>query len=100
MRRLTLTTAGESHGPAIVAILDGLPSGLALDRAALDGDLARRQSGYGRGGRQKIERDTVEVLAGLRGGITMGSPLALVVRNRDHENWRDRMDPWAAPSPP
>jgi chorismate synthase len=100
MRRLTLATAGESHGPAVVAVLDGLPSGLALDRAALDGDLARRQGGYGRGGRQKIEHDTVEVLAGLRGGVTLGSPLALVVRNRDFDNWRDRMDPWTPPSDP
>jgi chorismate synthase len=91
---LELTTAGESHGPALVAILTGLPSGLALDRAAIDADLRRRQEGYGRSPRQRIERDEVEVLAGLRHGRTLGTPLALVVRNRDHENWAWGMSPW------
>jgi chorismate synthase len=91
---LELTTAGESHGPALVAILNGLPAGLALDRDAIDADLARRQEGYGRSPRQRIERDRVEVLAGLRHGRTLGTPLALVVRNRDHENWAWGMSPW------
>ncbi len=98
MPRLSLKTAGESHGPALVAILDGIPHGLRLDRAAIDRELARRQGGYGRGGRMKIETDQIEVLAGLRGGVTMGAPLALVVRNRDHANWLGAMDPWQAPS--
>ncbi len=98
MARLQLRTAGESHGPAIVAVLDGLPHGLRLDRARLDEDLARRQRGYGRGGRMKIEHDVVEVLSGLRGGVTLGSPLTLVVRNADHQSWLDVMDPFAPPS--
>ena len=91
---LDLVTAGESHGPALVAIVSGLPAGLVLDRAAIDGDLARRQQGYGRSPRQQIERDEVEVLAGLRHGRTLGTPLALVVRNRDHKNWEWGMSPW------
>jgi chorismate synthase len=91
---LRLTTAGESHGPALVAILTGLPAGLMLDRAAIDADLARRQQGYGRSPRQQLEQDTVEVLAGLRHGRTLGTPLALVVRNRDHANWEWGMSPW------
>jgi chorismate synthase len=91
---LTLSTAGESHGPALVAILGGLPAGLVLDREAIDADLARRQEGYGRSPRQKLEQDRVEVLAGLRHGRTLGTPLALVVRNRDHENWAWGMSPW------
>jgi chorismate synthase len=91
---LRLTTAGESHGPALVAILSGLPAGLILDRAAIDADLARRQLGYGRSPRQQLEQDAVEVLAGLRHGRTLGTPLALVVRNRDHANWEWGMSPW------
>src|SRR4051812_27941227 len=91
---LRLSSAGESHGPALVAILAGLPAGLALDRGAIDADLTRRQEGYGRSPRQQIERDTVEVLAGLRHGRTLGTPLALVVRNRDHKNWTWGMSPW------
>jgi chorismate synthase len=91
---LTLTTAGESHGPALVAIVTGLPAGLVLDRAAINGDLRRRQEGYGRSPRQRIETDEVEVLAGLRHGRTLGTPLALVVRNRDHRNWEWGMNPW------
>ena len=85
---LDLATAGESHGPALVAILSGLPAGLVLDRAAIDADLRRRQQGYGRSPRQQIETDEVEVLAGLRHGRTLGTPLALVVRNRDHRTGR------------
>jgi chorismate synthase len=91
---LTLVTAGESHGPALVAILTGLPAGLVLDKEAIDADLRRRQQGYGRSPRQRLETDEVEVLAGLRHGRTLGSPLCLVVRNRDHENWSWGMSPW------
>ncbi|HWJ44898.1 MAG TPA: chorismate synthase, partial [Gaiellaceae bacterium] len=91
---LSLVTAGESHGPALVAIVTGLPAGLQLDREAIDADLRRRQQGYGRSPRQQIEQDTVEVLAGLRHGRTLGTPLALVVRNRDHDNWKWGMSPW------
>jgi chorismate synthase len=91
---LVLTTAGESHGPALVAVVAGLPAGLVLDREAIDADLARRQAGYGRSPRQRIETDTVEVLAGLRHGRTLGTPVALVVRNRDHANWEWGMSPW------
>ena len=82
---LRLATAGESRGPALVGILTGLPAGLELDREAIDADLARRQQGYGRSPRQQIEQDRVEVLAGLRHGRTLGTPLAIVVPNRDHE---------------
>ena len=91
---LGLTTAGESHGPALVAIVTGVPAGLRLEKAEIDRDLARRQAGYGRSPRQQLERDEVEVLAGLRHGATLGSPLALVVRNRDHDNWAWGMSPW------
>src|ERR1700752_2656799 len=91
---LELATAGESHGPALVAIVSGLPAGLVLDREAIDADLRRRQQGYGRSPRQQIETDEVEVVAGLRPGRTLGTPLALVVRNRDHKNWTWGMSPW------
>ncbi len=91
---LELASAGESHGPALVAILSGLPAGLVLEREAIDADLRRRQQGYGRSPRQQIETDEVEVLAGLRQGRTLGTPLALVVRNRDHKNWTWGMNPW------
>src|SRR6476620_1107614 len=91
---LRLATAGESHGPALVAILTGLPAGLLLDRGAIDADLKRRQEGYGRSPRQQIEQDRVEVLAGLRHGRTLGTPLALLVRNADHKNWLWGMSPW------
>jgi chorismate synthase len=91
---LRLATAGESHGPALVAIVSGLPAGLELDREAIDGDLRRRQQGYGRSPRQQIEQDSVEVLAGLRHGRTLGTPLALVVWNADHKNWTWGMSPW------
>jgi chorismate synthase len=91
---LRLVSAGESHGPALVAIVTGLPAGLRLDKDAIDADLRRRQQGYGRSPRQKLETDEVEVLAGLRHGVTLGTPLALVVRNRDHANWTWGMSPW------
>jgi chorismate synthase len=89
-------TAGESHGPALVAIVEGLPAGLPVDRAGIDADLRRRQGGYGRGGRMKIERDRVDLLSGVRHGRTLGSPITLRIENRDWANWRDRM----APDPP
>src|ERR671915_1561361 len=88
------TTAGESHGPGLVAIVEGLPAGLRIDREALDRDMARRQLGHGRGGRMKIEKDSVEVRSGIRHGRTLGSPVALLVANRDYENWEERMNPW------
>jgi len=91
---LRLASAGESHGPALVAILTGLPAGLRLDRAAIDADLKRRQEGYGRSPRQQIEQDRVVVLAGLRHGLTLGTPLGLLVENRDHKNWTWGMSPW------
>jgi chorismate synthase len=91
---LRLASAGESHGPALVAILTGLPAGLGLDRDAIDADLKRRQEGYGRSPRQQIEQDRVTVLAGLRHGRTLGTPLALLVENRDHKNWTWGMAPW------
>jgi chorismate synthase len=97
---LHLSSAGESHGPALVAILSGLPAGLALDRDAIDADLKRRQEGYGRSPRQQIEQDRVEVLAGLRRGRTLGTPLALVVRNNDHKNWTWGMAPWPTDDEP
>src|SRR5436853_1172040 len=91
---LGLVTAGESDGPALVAILTGLPAGLTLARDAIDADLRRRQQGYGRSPRQQLETDAVEVLAGLRHGRTLGTPLTLVVWNHDHKNWHHGMSPW------
>ena len=84
-------TAGESHGPALTAIVDGVPAGLKISEDQINSDLARRQSGYGRGGRQAIERDRVRVTSGVRFGRTIGSPGALTGANRDWENWTDRM---------
>jgi chorismate synthase len=97
---LELASAGESHGPALVAIVSGLPAGLVLDKDAIDADLRRRQQGYGRSPRQQIETDEVEVLAGLRRGRTLGTPLALVVRNRDHKNWTWGMSPFPSEGEP
>src|SRR5947209_436172 len=91
---LRMTTAGESHGPGLTCIVDGLPAGLELDRDALNRDLARRQLGHGRGGRMKIERDQIEVTGGVRHGRTLGGPVALWVVNRDYANWEERMNPW------
>lgn len=88
------TTAGESHGPGLVTIVEGLPAGLELDRETLDRDMARRQLGHGRGGRMKIESDSVEIRAGVRHGRTMGGPVAALVANRDYKNWDERMNPW------
>ena len=94
MSGFRFTTAGESHGPGLVAIVEGMPAGLELDREALDRDMARRQLGHGRGGRMKIETDTVEIRSGLRHGRTLGSPIAVLVANRDYANWEERMNPW------
>lgn len=90
------TTAGESHGVELVAIVTDVPAGITLDRAAIDADLARRQAGYGRGGRMAIEQDRAEVVAGVRFGRTIGSPVALRIANRDAPNWRALMDPWGS----
>jgi chorismate synthase len=87
-------TAGESHGPGLTAIVEGMPAGLELDRQALDRDMARRQLGHGRGGRMKIESDAVEIRSGVRHGRTLGSPIAVLVANRDYANWEERMSPW------
>ncbi len=87
------STAGESHGPAGVVLVHGVPAGLELIAEDVNRDLARRQKGYGRGGRQKIEKDEVEFLGGVRHGYTLGSPVAMLIRNRDYENWRERMSP-------
>src|SRR5882757_9482468 len=91
---LKLVTAGESHGPGLTCVVEGLPAGLQLDREAIDRDMARRQLGHGRGGRMKIERDAAEVTAGVRHGRTLGGPIALQVANRDYANWEERMNPW------
>jgi len=92
---LRYLTAGESHGPGLVGIAEGFPAGLAIDFDAVNRDLRRRQGGYGRGGRQKIESDEAQFLSGLRGGVTLGSPIAFVVWNKDHENWKDLVSPYA-----
>src|SRR5881409_3275110 len=84
-------TAGESHGEALVAVIDGVPAGLPLTEADINGDLARRQRGYGRGGRMKIERDQVHLLSGVRWGATLGSPITLSIANRDWDNWKATM---------
>ncbi|HEY3020121.1 MAG TPA: chorismate synthase [Solirubrobacteraceae bacterium] len=91
---LRLTTAGESHGPGLTCIVEGLPAGLVLSQDDLNADMARRQLGHGRGGRMKIERDSAVVTAGVRHGRTLGGPVALQVANRDYANWEERMNPW------
>lgn len=97
---LTYRTAGESHGPALIALIEGLPAGLHLTPDDIDGDLARRQLGYGRGGRMKIETDRANVRSGIRHGQTLGSPVALEIVNRDFQNWEaDRMAIWEPTSP-
>lgn len=93
---MKLTTAGESHGKALIGIIEGLPSNLGIDVEEINYYLALRQSGYGRGGRQKIEKDTVEIVSGVRNGLTLGSPLAFSVQNKDYENWREIMAPESA----
>ena len=96
---LRLITAGESHGPGLTCILEGMPAGLELSAEDLDRDMARRQLGHGRGGRMKIERDSAEVTAGVRHGRTLGGPIALQVANRDYANWQERMSPWPVSDP-
>src|SRR3954466_8689155 len=91
---LRVVTAGESHGPGLTCIVEGLPAGLELDRDAINRDMARRQLGHGRGGRMKIERDSAEVTSGVRHGRTLGGPIAVRVANRDYANWEERMNPW------
>ncbi len=91
---IRFTTSGESHGPGLTAIVEGLPAGLPLTREELDRDLARRQLGHGRGGRMKIESDRAEVVSGVRHGKTLGSPITIRVQNRDYANWEERMNPW------
>jgi chorismate synthase len=91
---LRFTTAGESHGPGLTAVVEGLPAGLELAPEDIDRDLARRQLGHGRGGRMKIETDRAEVTSGIRHGRTLGSPIALRIQNRDYANWEERMNPW------
>src|ERR1700687_2903565 len=95
MRRLRLTTAGESHGPGLTATLLGMPAGLRVDVALLARDLARRQHGFGRGRRMQIEADAAEIRGGVRGGVTLGSPLVLWIANRDYANWEKVMGPAA-----
>jgi chorismate synthase len=97
MGTLRMTTAGESHGPAEVCVLSGVPAGLRITTEAIDRELARRQSGYGRGGRMAIETDRCRFLAGVRHGQTLGTPIAILVENRDHANWRDVMSPEPLP---
>ena len=91
---LRLITAGESHGPGLTCIVEGLPAGLELSPADLNRDMTRRQLGHGRGGRMKIERDSAEITGGVRHGRTLGGPIALQVANRDYANWEERMNPW------
>ncbi|MHB1809813.1 MAG: chorismate synthase [Solirubrobacteraceae bacterium] len=96
---LRLITAGESHGPGLTCIVEGLPAGLMLDRERIDADLARRQLGHGRGGRMKIETDRAGLIGGVRHGRTLGGPIALSVANRDYANWDERMSPWPVEEP-
>src|SRR5882672_1157604 len=90
---IRFTTAGESHGQALVTILEGIPAGLPLLAHDVDAQLVRRQQGYGRGRRMQIEKDAVEFLAGVRAGETIGAPIAMLIRNRDWKNWQEIMDP-------
>ena len=99
MALLRMITAGESHGPGLTCVLEGLPAGLELDRDAINRDMARRQLGHGRGGRMKIEQDAAEPTAGVRHGRTLGSPVALAIVNRDYANWEERMNPWPVEEP-
>ena len=92
-------TAGESHGPQLTGIIEGIPSGLHLDIDAINDQLKKRQGGYGRGNRQKIEHDQVTITGGVRHGITLGSPISLVVQNRDHAQWNQIMDPISPETP-
>ena len=97
---LRFTTAGESHGPALVSILEGMPAGLSLLAEHVNTELARRQQGYGRGRRMQIEKDAIEFLSGVRAGETLGSPIAMLIHNRDWKNWQEIMDPAPRESDP
>ena len=97
MSELRFMTAGESHGSTLTAILEGIPAGVKIDLEAVNKDLYRRQQGYGRGGRMKIESDKVDIVSGVRFGETIGSPITLIVKNRDWENWQDRMSAFGEP---
>jgi chorismate synthase len=97
---LRYLTAGESHGRALLTVVEGMPAGLPLRREDIDRELARRQLGYGRGGRMKIERDRVQVISGVRGGVTLGSPVGLMIDNLDWTNWQEQMSPDHAAGPP
>src|SRR5204863_10027531 len=90
---LRFTTAGESHGPALISVLEGMVAGLPLVANDVDVELGRRQQGYGRGRRMQIESDHVELLSGVRAGETLGSPIAMLIQNRDWKNWQEIMDP-------
>jgi chorismate synthase len=97
---LRFLTAGESHGPSLIAILDGMPAGLPLDASIIDPELARRQKGFGSGGRMKIENDTVQILGGVMAGDTTGAPIAMLVQNADHVKWKGKaVEPMTAPRP-
>ena len=100
MSRLRWLTAGESHGPSLTILIEGIPAGLSLSAETINDDLARRQRGYGRGGRMKIETDTVKISAGVRGGVTLGSPIVLSIENRDFANWQGRMGAEPFETPP
>jgi len=89
---LRFLTAGESHGPSLTVIIEGLPAGLFIDKSFINGQLIRRQMGYGRGKRMEIERDEVEITSGIRNGYTLGSPLSITIKNKDWENWREKWD--------
>ena len=94
---MRVLTAGESHGPAVLCLVEGLPAGLEIQKDRINSELSRRQKGYGRGGRMKIEQDEVEIVSGVRHGLTLGSPVTLLVRNKDHANWADVMSPDLVP---
>jgi len=98
--RLRFLTAGESHGPELTAILEGLPAGLPLTSEIIDRELTRRQQGYGAGPRMKMERDHAEILSGVMDGLTIGSPLAMQIINLNHKKWRDKdIEPFTTPRP-
>ncbi len=100
LRKIRFLTAGESHGPALTVILEGMPAGLPLDEAIVNRELRRRQRGFGSGGRMSIERDRVEIVGGVMGGKTTGAPISMLIRNRDWENWREReIEPFTIPRP-
>ena len=100
LHALRFITAGESHGPGLTAVVEGMPAGLTLEREAMDADMARRQLGHGRGGRMKIEKDHVVVTSGVRFGKTLGGPISITVPNRDYQNWETRMNPWPVDEEP